>query len=287
MLLQPNALQHLREEYDAIIELNNFNFLVFDDECELLCNLVNEVEINPNMDVDLNSIYAILFTAASLGLSFSSVLNHIVVGLAVSSYSSNAVSTVFEMHLTYRALLHLAYETNTLNHIQCVVIYSNDKVTVTAVDQPVSIVIDDFFGDRGSEVGALCSLSMSNGAYINTFMNIDEINDIAAMSNNPEWYGVFRNEYIKKQVLKRALTTLPSKLSSRMANANKLYIEHVKNTGSENGCSIKTSTNGQPKTNSREHKKSPLARLNQHVKVNSTDHQQQKAPVTGKPKYFF
>jgi len=148
-------------------------------------------------------------------------LNHLSLSIDTFNDDLNLPTVRFELHITYRGLLHLGYETGAILNVQTWVVYTKDKLQLSANEQRPLLIIDNIFGDRGDVAGSVCIVAMSTGEYITSVMSATELDAIAVLSGNPGWFGCFADEFRKKQVIKRALRNLPSKLHPRMAEASK------------------------------------------------------------------
>lgn len=237
-------VKHLKNEFEEVCTQHNFNYLSFNEESRLLSNCINQkMEFAANGTViQMNSVATVLLTAASLGLSFSTILNHLSLSVDTFNDDLNLPTVRFELHITYRGLLHLGYETGAISNVQTWVVYTKDKLQLSANEQRPLLTIDNIFADRGEVAGSVCIVAMASGEYITSVMSATELDAIAALSGNPGWFGCFADEFRKKQVIKRALRNLPSKMHPRMAQASK-YLAPESDEANElsNNATIETS----------------------------------------------
>lgn len=216
-----NALLAIEQDYRSVVASNRFFHLDFDVESKLALRIVENLADSRFQlsKIDPNSLAHALFNAGALGVSLSPAVDHAIIA---AELTENRGRSICRLHLTYKGLLHLCYEAGAISHVTTWVIHRNDKVRLSNdITCKPQVDIEDLFGDRGPVVGALCTICVPNGDYITTKMSADELDQVAIMSGNDAWFGPFADEFRKKQVLKRALSTMASTHHGRLSEASK------------------------------------------------------------------
>ncbi|EGQ7973488.1 hypothetical protein I7Z51_002410 [Vibrio parahaemolyticus] len=219
------AINQIKQDYISIVKENSVEHLDFDVESRIAMRLVANSHTSrvPLSKTSPESVAHALFNAAAMGLSLSPTLDHAMV-IGEMNATGQAIA---KLHVTYKGLLHLCAEAKALTHVTTWVIHEKDSVRLSNdVTSKPQIDIPNIFGDRGPVVGALCTVCTPNGDYLTTLMKADELNQVALLSGNEAWFGVFADEFKKKQVLKRALHSLASAQHGRLANAAKHLSEN-------------------------------------------------------------
>lgn len=220
-----NAINAIEESYNTIVNQNNYSHLSFEVESNLAVRIFenNVLAKYPITKINVTSVAHSLINAASLGLSLSPQLDHVMIVPEINSSGQ----VLCKLHVTYKGLLHLCNEAGAISHITTMVIHKADKVRLSNdITSKPQIIIDDLFGDRGPVVGALCTICTPKGDYLTTKMSAAELDQVASMSGNSAWFGVFSDEFWKKQVLKRALHTLVSSYHGRLQSAAKFLTDN-------------------------------------------------------------
>lgn len=214
------AINQIKHDYLNIVSENDFKHLDFNVESRIALRLISNSQSGrvPLSKTRPESIAHALFNAGALGLSLSPSLDH---AMVVGEMSATG-QAIAKLHVTYKGLLHLCAEAGALSHVTTWVIYEKDKVRLSNdLTSKPQIEIPNLFGDRGPVVGSLCTICTPNGDYLTTLMKADELNQIALLSGNEAWFGVFADEFRKKQVLKRSLHSLASAQHGRLSKAAK------------------------------------------------------------------
>ena len=218
------ALRLVHSDYLQVIHENNFKHLNFDIEKNIVMRLITSSDDSrvPLTGSSPQSVAHALFSAGSMGISLSPALDH---AMLIGEIASTG-AIICKLHLTYRGLLHLCYEAGAITHVTLWVIRKEDKLSMSNdITCKPKLEIANLFGDRGDVVGALCTICTPQKDYLTTLMTAQELDQIACISGNPAWHGVFGDEFRKKQVLKRALHTVASAYHGRVANAAKYLSE--------------------------------------------------------------
>ncbi|KAB1179936.1 recombinase RecT [Photobacterium damselae] len=219
------SAEQIKNDFETIVAEHGHT-LNFSEECHHLKSIVIKSAQDPNLvslfQATPEQLCCVLIEAAALGISLSLRLNH---AMVKGEYDVN-MNVTAKFHLTYRGMQKLCYATGRLEWINAWVIYEKDTVTISSINDEPEIKIPSLFGDRGQVVGSLCTLALTDGTKITTHMTIDELNACAELSKNSGWDSVFVNEFRRKQVIKRALSTMYSQYSNHIANAERYFIEY-------------------------------------------------------------
>ncbi|HBC3404753.1 TPA: recombinase RecT [Vibrio parahaemolyticus] len=217
------AINQIKHDYSNIVQENGYDHLDFGVESRIALRLIaNSHSRVPLSKTSPESVAHALFNAGALGLSLSPSLDHAMV-VGEMSASGQAIA---KLHVTYKGLLHLCAEAKALTHVTTWVIHEKDTVRLSNdLTSKPQVDIPNLFGDRGPVVGALCCVCTPNGDYLTTLMKADELNQVALLSGNEAWFGVFADEFRKKQTLKRALHSLASAQHGRLSKAAKYLSE--------------------------------------------------------------
>lgn len=152
------------------------------------------------------------------------------------------------LDISYMGLLHLAMSTGSIEWGQSKLVYEADFYENQGIDKaPVHKC--NSFGDRGSVVGAYCTVKTSTGAYLTEEMNIAQLNAIKGRSesgkkNKGPWVTDF-DEMCRKTVVKRASKYWPK--VDRLNHAID-YLNSEGDEGIESDEVVKDVTPIQPET---------------------------------------
>ena len=132
------------------------------------------------------------------------------------------------LDISYMGLLHLAMTSGSILWGQCKLVHDSDTYTSNGLDKAPTHSYSPF-GDRGSVVGAYCTVKTADGDYLTDEMPLDDIVKIqnSSKAKNGPWKTHW-NEMARKTVVKRASKYWPT--VDRLDNA----IHHL-NTDSGEG----------------------------------------------------
>jgi recombination protein RecT len=132
------------------------------------------------------------------------------------------------LDISYMGLLHLAMTSGSILWGQCKLVHESDTYTSNGLDKAPTHSYSPF-GDRGSVVGAYCTVKTADGDYLTDEMPLDDIVKIqnSSKAKNGPWKNHW-NEMARKTVVKRASKYWPT--VDRLDNA----IHHL-NTDSGEG----------------------------------------------------
>ncbi len=131
------------------------------------------------------------------------------------------VSKVF-LEPSYMGLCKLATDSGSIEWVQANCVYANDEFIDNGPGDKPTHKYQAFSKDRGDFVGVYCTAKTSNGDYLNTLMDSDDINGIMQRSetgkkNKGPWVTDF-SEQAKKTVVRRASKMWP-KTNKRLMEA--------------------------------------------------------------------
>ena len=218
------STDQIKSDFNEIVEKHHHH-LDFDRECEHLRRIVVESAQDPAQvslyEVDTNALCTILLEIAAIGLTLSPALQHVMLKGEFVNFKPSV-----KMYVTYKGMQQLAFDTGNLLAINSWVICKNDKVKITSTTEEPLVEIENLFAGRGEVVGAFCTLKLTDGSCLTTSMTIHELDTIAEMSGNEGWFGPFKNEFRRKQAIKRALSTFYSQYCDYIIDAEKYFSEY-------------------------------------------------------------
>ena len=145
-----------------------------------------------------NSVQNALRNASAIGVSLNPAGKH-----AYLVPRSGGIC----LDISYMGLLHLAMSTGSIEWGQAKLVYGSDFYENQGIDK-APIHKTNSFGERGSVIGAYCTVKTSTGAYLTEEMNIAQLLAIKARSESGKqdkgpWKSDFE-EMCRKTVVKRA-----------------------------------------------------------------------------------
>lgn len=162
-----------------------------------------------------------IINVAAIGISLNPAMKH--------AYLVPRKGSVC-LDISYMGLLHLAMESGSILWGQAVIVHEKDEFKLNGLGNLPEHNYSPF-GDRGSIIGAYCTVKTSQGDYLTECMSID---DIYSIRNRSESYKrgsgpwvTDAGEMIKKTVVKRANKYWPK--VERLSNA----IEYLNTVGGE------------------------------------------------------
>lgn len=131
------------------------------------------------------------------------------------------------LDISYMGLMHLAMSTGSILWGQCKLVHSNDTYKNQGLDKAPKHSYSPF-GDRGSVIGAYCTVKTCHGDYLTDEMSLEDIVKIqnSSKAKNGPW-KTYWNEMARKTVVKRAAKYWPT--IERLDNA----IHHLNTDNNE------------------------------------------------------
>lgn len=131
------------------------------------------------------------------------------------------------LDISYMGLMHLAMSTGSILWGQCKLVHSNDTYENQGLDKAPAHSYSAF-GDRGSVIGAYCTVKTCHGDYLTDEMSLEDIVKIqnSSKAKNGPW-KTYWNEMARKTVVKRAAKYWPA--IERLDNA----IHHLNTDNNE------------------------------------------------------
>lgn len=184
-------------------------------ECQQLIAAHNDINFQAEANYAIQLLYANSFALSIAQKNPVSVQNALrnasAIGISLNPAGKHAYlvprSGAICLDISYMGLLHLAQSTGSIEWGQAKLVYEADSYENQGIDKAPSHKYPAF-GQRGSIVGAYCTVKTATGAYLTEEMSIAQINDVksrseSAKKNSGPWVTDFE-EMCRKTVVKRA-----------------------------------------------------------------------------------
>lgn len=142
------------------------------------------------------------------------------------------------LDISYMGLLHLAMTTGSIKWGQCKLVHASDTYASNGLDKAPTHSYNPFSSanDRGSVIGAYCTVKTADGDYLTEEMSFDDIKKIenSSKAKNGPWKTHW-NEMARKTVVKRASKYWPKveRLDEAIHNLNTDGNEGLQDSNSE------------------------------------------------------
>ena len=150
---------------------------------------------------NIASLQNAIINVASIGISLNPANKH-----AYLVPRDNMVC----LDISYMGLLHLAMQSDSIEWGQAKLVYENDTYINKGIDKAPQHD-SKTFGDKGSVVGAYCTVKLPSGDFLTEEMDIEALNKVKESSKaaNGPW-KTWPEEMMRKTVVKRASKYWPS-----------------------------------------------------------------------------
>ena len=177
------------------------------------------------------SIFNAIVNVGAVGLTLSPAQQYAYLVPRNRKIDGNFIS---ECHLdiSYKGLIKLVTETGNCDYARADVVLAKDAegfVYKGPAAEPEIAITNPFDNDRGAVVGCYAIAKLASGDVLCEIMTEHEIaaTEAASKAQYGPWKGPFRNEMIKKSVLKRICKTIPrSDNTGRLSQAISIVNEH-------------------------------------------------------------
>lgn len=207
---QPAWITSMQKAEPKFIELAKMHGLV---EWKAEANFARQaIQKNPKLQQCTGqSIADAIINVAVIGLTLSP-MEHLAHLVPRSEKIDDEYVNLCRLEIGYQGLIKIVTDSGSADYIRADVVREGDDFVYKGPAAAPEVSIPNPFGnDRGSVVGAYAIAKLANGETLCEIMNAQEIKDVEDSSKAKfgPWKGPFRNEMIRKTVIKRLCKTIP------------------------------------------------------------------------------
>lgn len=196
---------------DSFNQLNAKNLHAFVDLNDEIAHLKNFIWKDRQSPFNLTqcqeySVYEVLEAIVTLGISIDPKKK---LAYLAGEYDHNQ-QPVLKIYIGYRGEIALATQFNVINSATANLVYENDIFKSFGATQEVEHTITTLStAQRGNCTGGYCRSVMPSGEILNSFISIEELDEIARnqienLQGNTPWNTIWRHEMYKVALYRRA-----------------------------------------------------------------------------------